>query len=242
MTEADAYLEELHETLGVALIDETPKEPAPEVEEQIVLADQPKIIATEAAMILARAANIDLADVHGTGQDGRIKKSDVQNLIDVRLKMSEAEKEVEEIGTHAIPYQPDTFGRYESLYHYSRTIHPLGGLGEGIKSPEDIKNKIESDFFAKGWELAFVEPLGYGPDGLSVLWIFGKVREGLESKHKEIWHIQRTLGSNVMEGQVTGFGVDAYLKSYLDEGWSLFSAKALMRGGSEVPMMWVLVR
>jgi len=242
---ADAVLiKELHNDLGT-LTEDAPAEVRLEPIAELQVVEKPvvkKPEATQAAILLARDGGLDLSEITGTGQDGKIKKSDVQTTLQVREKMAEAEKEVKEVRLNAIQYLPDSFGRYESIYHYARTIHPMGGLGEEIKSPQEIKDFIEQDFFAKGWELAFVEPLGFGPDGLAVLWIFGKLRESLQARHKEIWHIQRTLGSNIMEGQITGFGADTYLNSYLNEGWSVFCAKALTRGGSEVPMLWVLVR
>ena len=241
MTKADAALvKELHEDLESSVAELQLEQVA-----ELQVAEKPVVKepeATEAAVKLARLEGIELGDVVGTGQDGKIIKRDVEAVIEVQTKMLNAEVDLEGALLDKIQYIPDAFGRFESVYHYARTIHPMGGLGEEIKSPQDIKEFIERDFFAKGWELAFVEPLGFGPDGLSVLWIFGKLREGLESRHTEIWHIQRTLGANVMEGQISGFGANTYLNSFLNEGWSIFCAKALARGGSEVPMLWVLVR
>lgn len=247
MTEAEALEKTLHDELGVTLsedegAEESEAEEEPEPEPEASVEEEREIVATDAAAKLARDEGIDLFDVIGNGEDGRILKSDVQAVVEVRAKLAAAEKEMVEIGEHAIPFTPDSFGRYESVYHYARTIHPLGGLGEEIKSPEEVINKIENELFANGWELAFVDPLGYGPDGLACLWIFGKLREGLEARHKEIKHIQRTLGANVTEGQITGFGADTYINSFLAEGWSIFNATALMRGGADVPMLWVLVR
>lgn len=247
MTDADAALiKELHDDLEAPVAEVVQPEPEQVAEEQVaeekVLADQPPYEATEAAISLALEEGIDLFFVTGSGQNGKIIKRDVQTIVDVRTKAVEAATDHEGTLLHEIKYLVDSFGRFDSIYHYARTIHPMGGLGEEIKSPQEIKDFIEQDFFAKGWELAFVEPLGFGPDGLSVIWILGKVREGLKPRHTEIWHIQRTLGSNVMEGQITGFGANTYLDSFLSEGWSIFCAKPMSRGGSEVPMIWVLVR
>ena len=247
MTEADAALiKTLHKDLEVPVAEvvqpEQVAEVGPVAEEPAVLAAMPTYQATESAAALAREARIDLTEITGSGQNGRIIMRDVQAIVDERTKLLEAATDPEGTLLQEIQYLGDSFGRFDSIYHYARTIHPMGGLGEEIKSPQEIKDFIEQDFFAKGWELAFVEPLGFGPDGLSVIWILGKVREGLKPRHTEIWHIQRTLGSNVMEGQITGFGANTYLNSFLSEGWSVFCAKPMSRGGSEVPMIWVLVR
>jgi len=247
MTEADAALiKELHKDLEAPVEEVVQPEPVAEVgpvaEEPAVLAAMPTYQATESAAALAREARIDLTEITGSGQNGRIIMRDVQAIVDERTKLLEAATDPEGTLLQEIQYLGDSFGRFESIYHYARTIHPMGGLGEEIKTPQEIKDFVEQDFFAKGWELAFVEPLGFGPDGLSVIWILGKVREGLKPRHTEIWHIQRTLGSNVMEGQITGFGANTYLNSFLSEGWSVFCAKPMSRGGSEVPMIWVLVR
>lgn len=134
-------------------------------------------------------------------------------------------------------------GRYTETKHYSRTMHPLGGLDESVKTPAKLNAEIKEDYFDKGFELIKVIPQGFGPEGVGVLWVLGKVREGLESKHSEIWHIQRTLSERPMEtGSITGFRADAYIKTYLDNGWQLFSVDALQSGQKEIPMLWVLVR
>ena len=134
-------------------------------------------------------------------------------------------------------------GRYTEMKHLSRTMHPMGGLDERVMSPRDLNEKLEDDYFAKGFELIKILPQGFGPDGVSVLYVLGKVREDLQSKHKEIWHIQRTLTERAMQsGGVTGFQADKYIKSFLSEGWQLFAVNTLKDGDVEIPMLWVLVR
>jgi len=210
----------------------------------------PPAKATKAAYEMAEANSINLDRVVGSGKNGTITKKDVEDVIATLKRLDEAEEKlqsesiaVDEQGQVIMPPSSIfTLGRYERLYHFARTIHPMGGIGEEIKTPDEIKERIENSFFAEGWELFNVEPLGYGPDGLSMLWIFGKVKEGFEPLHKKIYHVQRTLGSNLMEGQLTGFSADAYLETFFEQGWSIFAAKPLSRGGAEVPMVWVFVQ
>ena len=43
--------------------------------------DEPDIAATDSAWLLAQEHDIDLAEVEGTGKDGRVIRSDVESLI-----------------------------------------------------------------------------------------------------------------------------------------------------------------
>lgn len=134
-------------------------------------------------------------------------------------------------------------GRYVEIKHLARTMHPMGGVDERVMSPVRLNEKIEDEFFSNGFELIKVLPQGFGPDGVSLLYVLGKVRPELESKHDHIWHIQRTLTERPMiSGGVTGFQADKYLNSFLSDGWQLFAVNTLKDGDSEIPMLWVLVR
>ncbi|MFV2044344.1 MAG: hypothetical protein ACC700_14070 [Anaerolineales bacterium] len=133
-------------------------------------------------------------------------------------------------------------GRYTEVKHIARTMHPMGGLDERTMSPPRLNEYLE-ERFADGFELIKVLPQGFGPDGVSILYVLGKVRPELESKHKNIWHIQRTLTERpALSGGITGFQADKYLNSFLSEGWQLFAADSLKEGEAEIPMLWVLVR
>ncbi len=133
-------------------------------------------------------------------------------------------------------------GRYVEIKHISRTMHPMGGVDERIMSPVRLNEYLE-EHFAMGFELIKVLPQGFGPDGVSILYVLGKVGPDLESRHTNIWHIQRTLTERpALSGGITGFQADKYLNSFLSEGWQLFAANALKEGEAEIPMLWVLVR
>lgn len=133
-------------------------------------------------------------------------------------------------------------GRYIEIKHISRTMHPMGGLDERIMSPVRLNEYLE-EHFADDFELIKILPQGFGPDGVSILYVLGKVSSDLESKHTNIWHIQRTLTERpALSGGITGFQADKYLNSFLSEGWQLFAVKALKEGEAEIPMLWVLVR
>ena len=133
-------------------------------------------------------------------------------------------------------------GRYVEIKHISRTMHPMGGVDERIMSPVRLNEYLE-EHFAMGFELIEVLPQGFGQDGVSILYVLGKVGPDLESRHTNIWHIQRTLTERpLLSGGITGFQADKYLNSFLSEGWQLFAANALKEGEAEIPMLWVLVR
>ncbi|TET36203.1 MAG: hypothetical protein E3J69_04000 [Anaerolineales bacterium] len=152
-------------------------------------------------------------------------------------------EEVEEVGEYPIEDVWDgEIGRYVEIKHISRTMHPMGGVDERIMSPVRLNEYLE-EHFAKGFELIKVLPQGFGQDGVSILYVLGKVSSDLESKHTNIWHIQRTLTERpALSGGITGFQADKYLNSFLSEGWQLFAANALKEGEAEIPMLWVLVR
>lgn len=133
-------------------------------------------------------------------------------------------------------------GRYVEIKHISRTMHPMGGVDERIMSPVRLNEYLE-EHFAQDFELIKVLPQGFGPDGVSILYVLGKVSPDLDSRHTNIWHIQRTLTERpALSGGITGFQADKYLNSFLSEGWQLFAANALKEGEAEIPMLWVLVR
>lgn len=152
-------------------------------------------------------------------------------------------EEVGEVGEYPIEDVWDgEIGRYVEIKHISRTMHPMGGVDERIMSPVRLNEYLE-EHFAKGFELIEVLPQGFGQDGVSILYVLGKVSPDLESVHTSIWHIQRTLSERpALSGGITGFQADKYLNSFLSEGWQLFAANALKEGEAEIPMLWVLVR
>jgi hypothetical protein len=166
----------------------------------------------------------------------------------IKNRRAAIEKEIEKKAEEAVekPLEGDkpleASGGYSEVYHFARTIAPGGGLSAEIMSPEEVKDHIEKNFFDEGYELLTCDPIGFGPDGLSIIWIFGKPR-GRDGRHREIWHIQRNLGRQAQDGQMTGFMANTYIKSFLTGGWNLFSARPI-RGASnrEIPMFWVLVR
>ena len=173
-------------------------------------------------------------------------------------ELAEESKEVKEIKEVEAPApvdmgKPDDYplegvawegelGRYTEVKHITRTMNPLGGLDDRVMTPTKVNEYIEGHFL-DGFELIKVIPQGFGQQGLSLLWVLGKVRADIEPRYTEIWHIQRTLTESPMsEGGVTGFQADQYLNSFLRDGWQLFVAQSLRTGEPEIPMIWVMVR
>lgn len=148
--------------------------------------------------------------------------------------------------TQEYPLEPSwtgELGRYTEVKHIARTMHPMGGLDDSVITPSKANDYIEKHF-ANGYELIKVIPQGFGPDGVSILWVLGKLNAGETPKHLEIWHIQRTLTDRpgLTDGGVSGFQADTYISSFFKDGWNLFTAEPLQKGGTEIPMLWVLVR
>lgn len=56
--------------------------PEKEIEPPPVVAEYVEPVATPAAFKLAEQKNVDLSEVEGTGQDGKITKVDVQRVLD----------------------------------------------------------------------------------------------------------------------------------------------------------------
>ena len=160
------------------------------------------------------------------------------------VEAPQTEPAVEEIDGYPIEDMvwEGEMGRYTEIKHISRTMHPMGGLDDRVMSPRRLNEYLE-EHFAQGFELIEVLPQGFGPDGVSILYVMGRVKPELEAEFSSIWHIQRTLTERPMlSGGVTGFQADKYLNSFLSEGWQLIAVKTLKEGESEIPMLWVLVR
>lgn len=134
-------------------------------------------------------------------------------------------------------------GRYVAIKHMTRIMNPLGGLDDRIKTPIEVNEEIENEWFSKGYELLKTVTMGFDQTGLAVLYVLGKVREGLSARHTQVWHIQRTLVERDQRSDsITSFQADAYVSSFLNDGWNLVSAEVIQRGADAIPMLWVLVR
>ncbi len=200
----------------------------------------------EAAMRRATELNLledEAREVANTVMDDKLKAPDLGTVkkTEEAVVSPDSLGDPEEYPISAREWDGE-LGRYTELKHITRTMNPLGGLDDRVMTPTRVNEYIE-DHFLEGFELVRVIPQGFGSQGLSLLWVLGKVRADEKPKHTEIWHIQRTLTESTMvEGGVTGFQADQYLNSFLRDGWQLFVAQSLRTGEPEIPMLWVMVR
>lgn len=131
---------------------------------------------------------------------------------------------------------------YADVLHITRTLGPFTD-GDSIWSAEEASKKL-AEKFAQGYDLVDVETMGtYPSGGVYILWMLGKPIEG-PRKVTEIHHVVRTVSGMGQGGSITGFQADAYITSYLQDGWRLFKDRIIPLGLSPagVTLMWVLVR
>lgn len=151
------------------------------------------------------------------------------------------------VASMAYPFEGDSWegemGRYVAIKHMTRIMNPLGGLDDRIKTPIEVNEEIEDDWFAEGYELLKIVPMGFDQTGLAVLYVLGKVRDDLAPRHTQIWHIQRTLVERDQRSDsITAFQADQYVSSFLKDGWNLFASEVIQRGADAIPMLWIVVR
>ena len=131
---------------------------------------------------------------------------------------------------------------FTDLYHLTRTLGPFTD-GDTVWSSEEASKELMKRF-AKGYDLVDVETMGTWPQGgVYVLWLLGKPVDG-PRKVTEIHHVVRTVSGMGQGGSITGFQADAYITSYIKDGWRLFNDKVTPLGLSPagVTLLWVLVR
>lgn len=110
----------------------------------------------------------------------------------------------------------------------------------------DVKtvNKEVSRYLKAGYVPVEVYPAGNDVSGHRLGWVL--VKEDGEPQYSEAKHIIRTMTAQADPaiGTVTGFQADAYLSSYLDDGWELVGAKfnGQAAEGGGIYMIWFLIR
>lgn len=221
-----------------------------------------KIDATKLARQMAKDFNVLLADVKGTGKEGRVTVPDVDKHVKAleAAKAEEAEakpdapvevveeEEVEKPRPNKLlvagSLLPNVIVGLEEVYHVVRTLAEYGlGWQSSIVSVADADEKL-SEMLLAGWELIHIQPLGYGQDGIDMMWVMGKFAEGKVERYPygEIHHITRRLGGGGIHG-ITGTAANALISGYLQSGWDLALVEALDKAsGGVVNVMWTLVR
>lgn len=219
--------------------------------------------ATDLARQMAKDFKVLLTDVKGTGKDGRVTVPDVDKHVKALEKEAEADKaelvvaepgevvEEEEVEKPrptkklvAALLLPNVIVGLEEVYHIVRTLAEYGqGWQSSIVSVADADEKL-SEMLLEGWELIHVQPLGYGQDGIDMMWVMGKFAEGKVERfpYGEIHHITRRLGGGGIHG-ITGTAANALISGYLQSGWDLALVEALDKAsGGVVNVMWTLIR
>jgi hypothetical protein len=248
-----------------------PADVVAELDEVIAQAEQAEgtegIDATGLAEQMAADFNVDLAEVTGSGKGGRITVPDVEKFIKAREAEAEAPAEAEKApakpkakakakpkakATAAQPLAVDGLPHItKGLVEVHHTIRALAEHGSGdwfnsIVSVEDADDNL-STMMSEGWSLLKTQSLGYGPDGIEMLWVFGRFAEEPEVRewpYREIHHITRRVGGLGDDGRgISGLAANALINGYLSEGWDLAHAEGLDKSqGGAVNMMWILVR
>jgi hypothetical protein len=127
-----------------------------------------------------------------------------------------------------------------SVKHLVRTLAAFGdgiGVWSGAQADAEIGKYLEA-----GYDLLTVRSLGYGPEGVNVLWVLRRLGVDKEG-FSQAKHITRRLSGAGGPDSLTGFQADALLDAYITQGYTLITAEPLgfdPQGG--IPFLWVLVR
>lgn len=252
-----------------------PADVVAELDEVIAQAEQTEggsgFDATELAEQMAADNGVDLAEVKGTGKGGRITVPDVDRFIKAKAEEAEAPQEEEKAPAEPKPKakakakaKPRAKASADQalamdglpnitkgLVEVHHTIRALAEMGSGdwfqsIVSVEEADDNL-STMMSEGWSLLKTQSLGYGPDGIEMLWVFGRFAEEQEVRewpYREIHHITRRVGGMGDDGRgISGIDANAMIRGYLDEGWDLAHVEGLDKSqGGAVNMMWILVR
>lgn len=220
-----------------------------------------QVEATDLALKMANDYLVDLTDVKGTGKDGRIVVSDVDQYIkdnDIE-KPTEPEPEPEsepeeEEGAEPVP-EPAVaeIGKADALEakgpgplaevrHFVRTLNRYGGDWEsgGIVSAARADEKLSAMLMA-GWVILYAKVLSQGAEGINIMWVMGRPNDPDAYKsYNEIYHLTRKIGGG--DGAMTGTYADALVSSYLQAGWDVYYMDALRADMTGVDMIWIFVR
>jgi len=220
-----------------------------------------KVDATDLARKMAKDYNILLTDVKGTGKDGRVTVPDVDKFrkaLEAEAELAEKDPaevvEVEEEVEEPKPITkkivagallPNVIVGLTDVYHIVRSVSKLGGMGwhSSRVSVADVDERL-GEMLLEGWELVKSQPLGYGPEGIDMLWVLGKFGEGKVTRYPytEIMHMTRRVGGGDVEA-ISGTQANALISGYLQTGWDLALVEALDKAaGGVINVMWILLR
>lgn len=240
--------------------------------EASALPEPTTVDATGLAEQMASDNGVNLAEVEGTGKDGRVTVPDVDRFIKAQAAEAEqAKADVPADGETAtpkkskaktkakakpkakgfpsgIPPLPNIITGLVEVHHTTRAVGEIS-TGEWLAS---IVGKDDADenigiMLADGWSLIKTQAMGYGPDGIEMLWVFGRFAESPEVRewpYREVYHLTRRLGDMGDDGRgVSGLAANALVNGYLAAGWDLALVEALDKSsGGSINMMWIFVR
>lgn len=235
-----------------------------------------EIDATEKAREMGRDFEVDLAEVDGTGADGRVTVMDVDRFIKAREAEAEAgespeasaESEAERLaddepkqpkpkarkkapapeGDARLPSLPNIASGLSDIRHVIRSLAEIGS-GDWYQNPVSsaLANEKLGELMADGWHLLQTHSLGYGPEGINMVWVFGRFDPDAPVRdypYREIFHVTRPVGSLGDDGRgLSESMASAMVRGYLEEGWDLAAVEVLDRlPTNRVNIMWVFVR
>jgi len=223
------------------------------------------------ALAYANDHGVELKGMKGTGSEGKITVPDVEKVYKAKLEEEAAAKEsddkdvpeetskkkpaqtkakakksaVRKTRAAASPLLPTLRQGLAEVKHIKRSLNKYGtGWENEIVSGEQADEKI-GEYLTEGWILVHMQSLGITTDGLQMLWIIGKpTEEDLRDwPYREIYHVVQNVGGVGPDGSgLTGFQADAWINSYLDEGWELAYVQAVAISEAGMNMIWVLIR
>jgi len=230
-----------------------------------------EIDATEKAREMADDFDVDLAEVKGTGADGRVTVMDVDRFVKARDEEQQIEREDPQaepkaekqpkpkakskakaatlsengLGPSSVP---TVYAGLVDVHHVIRSMAEFGS-GEWSRNPVArlLANEKLGEMLAEGWQLLKISNLGFGPDGINMVWIFGKFAADIAPRdypYREIDHVTRSVGPLGDDSMgLSEASASAMVRGKLADGWDLASVDVLDRApANRLNFMWVFVR
>jgi hypothetical protein len=131
----------------------------------------------------------------------------------------------------------------DSGYSVKHIVRTLAAFGDGVAVWSGAQADAEiGRWLQDGYDLLAVRSLGYGPEGVNVLWVLRRLDVD-EEGHSEAKHITRRLSPGGGPDSLTGFQADALLDAYVAQGYTLRFPEPLgLDPSGGIPFLWVLVR
>lgn len=116
-----------------------------------------EILATDGAVELAEEANLDLSEVEGSGDDGKIYKKDVENYLSSAIET----------------VQEEEVGPSRAVKTIVRTLSKSGEYNQGAEPASQVDMYVAS-FLEEGFELVNTHYIGEFDEGYGMIYVLAR--------------------------------------------------------------------